>query len=408
VRLIYFDCFAGVSGDMILGALVDAGLDPGVLRRELAKLDLPGYELRVTRAVKNGIQGTRVRVKVNHHDGPHTRSSQRHHHGRHLKEISHLIRTSRLSTWVKDHSLLVFRRLAEAEARIHGISPGKVHFHEVGAVDSIVDIVGTCIGIEALGIDAVYASAVPLGQGFVNCQHGTLPVPAPATLELLRGKPVRQTEITSELVTPTGAAVLVSLSESFGPMPPVTIEAIGYGAGTRDLEIPNMLRVVVGQALQGPEEGEAPGPGASDTVTILETNIDDMNPELFPALISQLLEAGAVDAFTTPVLMKKGRHGVKVTVVSPVSAREKVVEALFSASTTFGVRMWEAQRRKLSRHRFQVTTRWGPVWVKVGYFRGKPVTAAPEYEDCQRLARENNIPVRRIYEEALRLAARWR
>ncbi len=388
MRIAYFDCFSGVSGDMILGALVDLGLDPGLLERELAKLKLGGYRLSFQRTDKHGIACTKAHVELTDHPDRH-----HDHHGRHLADIRRLIEDSGLSEDLKARSVSIFERLGEAEARVHGTTIQEVHFHEVGAVDSIVDIVGSVIGISALGIEKIYLSPLSLGRGFARSAHGVIPVPAPATLELLKGIPTRQTGIESELVTPTGAAIISTLAEGFQSVPEMVIDKIGYGAGTKDLtEQPNLLRVSLGHTQRNYQR---------DTINAVETNIDDMSPQIYDLLIDRLLEIGALDVFLTPIVMKKSRPAVKLTVLVATTHLHEVCQHILAETTTMGVRIYEVDRKKLSREIVQVDTEYGQISVKLGKIGDEVIKVLPEYEDCKRIAREKNIPVIKIHQAVL-------
>jgi uncharacterized protein (TIGR00299 family) protein len=379
MRIAYFDCFAGASGDMILGALLDAGVEPASWQGELDKLNLSGYELEIDRVQKQGIAATEVRVPV-------SEGSQE----RYLAEIEGLINTSQLPTEVKETSVEVFRRLAVAEARVHGTTPDRIHFHEVGGVDAIIDIVGAVVGLRLLGVEEVYASALPLGHGFVDCAHGRLPLPAPATLELLQGVPVLSRDAEGELVTPTGAAILTTLAKSFGPFPPITVEKIGYGAGQKDFPFPNLLRLLVGTTSPALD-------ARMETLTLLEANIDDLNPEFYGHLMERLFTAGALDVYLTPVQMKKNRPGVLLSVTCPPAQAEALAALVFAKTTTIGLRRQEVQRWALARERVEVKTPYGIVGVKVARLGGKVMTASPEYEDCRRLALKGGVPLKEVY-----------
>lgn len=405
MKIAYFHCFSGISGDMTLGALVDLGLDPELLKSELAKLNLEGYELEFEKVVRKGIAGTKAHVKLNHynsyehdhnHDHNHEHDHQSDHthiHGRNLGDIRRLISESKLSDDIKSKAEAIFVRLGEAEAKVHNVSLDEVHFHEVGAVDSIVDIVGSVIGISMLEIKKIYASPLSLGNGFVKSSHGVIPVPAPATLEILNGVSVKQTDIQSELVTPTGAAIISTLADGFGSMPDMTVENIGYGAGTKDLpDQPNLLRIVVGESGCDYE---------NDTVSIVETNIDDMSPQVYDYLIDKLLEIGALDVFLTPIVMKKNRPAVKLTALVDLTHLQEVYSCIISETTTMGVRIYEADRKKLAREIVSVNTQYGKVRVKLGKIGDEVVKVLPEYDDCKRLAEENNISVMKIQQSAL-------
>jgi uncharacterized protein (TIGR00299 family) protein len=398
VKTAYLDCFAGISGDMLLGAFVDAGADPDILRTELSKLNIDGYHLHFRRVAKHGISATKADVLLDQHGHPANNGHGHHHHHphRHWPDIRHLITESELSDLTKQRSLAVFERLASAEGRVHGMSPEEVHFHEVGAIDSIVDIVGTAICLELLGIEQLLAAAPPLGRGFVECQHGTIPVPAPATVELLKDIPTRGSNIEAELVTPTGAAVIAALAAGVGIAPDMTFTAVGYGAGTKDLPIPNLLRVLIGE-LAGQQY-------PTEELTVLEANLDDMNPELFPELQDQLLAAGALDVWLTPINMKKGRPGTMVsTLCRPGNAR-RLKDIYFLHSTTLGIRIYSVQRQALAREMQLVATPYGNIRVKVATFRDQAVTIAPEFEDCRAAAQAHGLSTREVYMAALAAA----
>lgn len=379
----YFDCYSGISGDMTLGAIVDAGVSIGTLAEELRRLPVAGYELECESVSDSGLSGTRVRVKLNQHS-----QSQGH---RHLSHIQSIIGDSSLGDQVKARSLAVFKRLAEAEASVHGCSVEEVHFHEVGAVDTIVDVVGCVVGLEMLGVRHVYASPLPLGSGTVTCEHGILPVPAPATLELCRRAqaPVRATDVASELVTPTGAAIVCTLA-SFA-RPAMRLTRIGYGFGAKKLPWPNALRLWVGEPVDSDAE--------QDVVAVIETNVDDMTPELLGAAMDRLLQIGALDVSFEPVQMKKNRPGVKVAVMVEPERAEEIARQLLEHTTTLGVRIHEARRLKCRRWLEKVETPWGEVFVKFRSIAGQQ-SAAPEYEDCIRVARTAGVGVPEVYAAA--------
>ncbi len=388
MRIAYFDCFSGASGDMILGALLDAGLPLAALRRELAKLRLHGFRLKTRRVTRGGLAGTKLDVVCDAHDHEHRR----------LSHILRILSRSGLSARVKRDASGVFRRLAEAEAKVHGTSIEEIHFHEVGAVDAIVDVVGACVALEKLGVERVVASPLPTGTGFVDCAHGRLPVPAPATAELLTGFPVAASDVEAELTTPTGAAILTTLADSFGPRPAMTPARVGLGAGSREIpRTPNLLRVFIGESV--PRAG-------SDRVRILETNLDDLSPQVFETVMEKLFAAGALDAWTEPIQMKKGRPAVKLCVLAPDALRATVEEILFRETTTFGVRSTEVERSTLAREFARVTTAFGDLTVKLGLLAGRVVTVAPEYEDVKRAAAAHGVPLRAVMDEA-REAAGW-
>ena len=395
MKQLYLDCFAGISGDMLLGALIDLGVSEDVLREELGKLKLPGYTISTRHVVKQNISATKFDCHDEHHGHSHHRHNEHEHKHRGYTEIAAMIQKSALSENVKRRALSVFKRIGEAEAKIHGIALDKVHFHEVGAVDSIVDIVGACIALEKLGVDEVQASPPRLGSGFVETAHGKFPVPAPATLELLKGAPVQSGDEPVELVTPTGAALLREFCTKFGPMPAMSIEKVGYGAGTRDLEkTPNVLRAVLGE----------PMVSETDVISVIETNIDDMNPQLFGDVMEKLLTAGALDVFFTSIQMKKNRPGTLLTVLCERGGVDRMVETLLTHTTSFGVRVHETQRRKLSREIVTVQTKFGEIEVKVGRLAGKVVSRSPEYESCKLAASKARVAVKDAYNEAARAA----
>ncbi len=387
MRCIYFDCFSGASGDMIVGALLDAGLELEVLRRELDRLKLPGYHIEATRVSRGGISGTKFDVVIEKAAGER----------RGLNDILKIIQESGLGERVRRDSVRIFRRLAQAEAKVHDTDTDEVHFHEIGAVDAIVDVVGAVVGLEKLGIERVTVSALRTGTGFVECEHGRLPVPAPATAALLEGYPVTASDVEAELTTPTGAAVLTTLGEHFGACASMQLTAVGYGAGGRDLEeTPNLLRVMI---------GETPAKAETDRMWVLETNIDDMPAELFEVLFEKLFAAGVMDVFTTPIQMKKGRPAVKLSTIVSEELRSTAEEIIFRETTTFGIRAYEVERRKLTRESVKVHTEFGEVTVKLGRLGDELLTVSPEYEDCKRLAAEHGITLKELYEKA-RAAAR--
>lgn len=388
-KVAYFDCFSGISGDMTLGVLVDLGLKPEVLKDELLKLNLDGYKISFNKVQKHSITGTKVDIELDNHDHHH----EHNHHGRHLSDIIKLISESQLNQDVKDMAEKIFTRLGEAEAKVHNVDIEKIHFHEVGAVDSILDIVGSAIGINALGIDKIYSSPLPLGQGFVKSSHGVIPVPAPATVELLRGIPAKRTEISAELVTPTGAAIISTITDSFGPIPDMTIENIGYGAGTKDFtEQPNLLRVIIGTSKDVYE---------SDVINVVETNIDDMSPQVYDLLMDKLFSIGALDVFLTPILMKKNRPAIKLTVLVESTKLQEACACILSETTTMGVRIYEANRKKLAREMTEIETEYGKVNVKLGKIGDEVIKIIPEYDNCKQLAEKNNVPIMKVHQAVL-------
>jgi uncharacterized protein (TIGR00299 family) protein len=381
MKICYLDCFSGISGDMLLGALVDAGADAGVLRGEIAKLGLDGVELSFEKCSRAGICGTNLTVKVAHD-----------HSHRSLSKIEQIIGDSALDSGVKERSIRIFRRLGEVEAAIHQVDIEKVHFHEVGALDSIVDIVGAVVGFKLLGIEKIYSSPLNLGSGTVKAAHGVMPVPAPATAALVAGVPTYSDGPAVELTTPTGAAVATTLAESFGPMPAMKIAAIGYGAGDKDFkERANLLRVVVGETSAAQEATE---------VFVVEANIDDMSPEWAGYVRERLLETGALDVTLTPVFMKKDRPGYTISVITAPGDREKISSLILAETTTLGVRYYRAQRQVLDREIHEVATTHGAVRIKVAVEDGIVRNFAPEYDDCRRLAREKGVPLKEVWQEA--------
>jgi pyridinium-3,5-bisthiocarboxylic acid mononucleotide nickel chelatase len=384
MRLAYFDCPSGASGDMILGALVDAGAPFEALSRELAGLGVAGYRLERREVIKAGFRATKVDVALGHHEAGH----------RGLREILDILEGSRLAPVVRDMASRIFRRLAEAEARVHGTTPERVHFHDVGAVDAIVDVSGACIGLHLLGVDAVHVGALPVGGGFVDGPHGRMPVPGPATAELLKGFPTLDTGIRRELVTPTGAAILTTLAAGAGTMPAMRVTAVGYGAGTMELETPNVLRLFVGEA------SAAPATTPAETIVQVETTVDDMSPQLYEPLLERLLEAGALDAWLTPVIMKRSRPGVVLTALCEPGRVADLSRLLFEESSTIGVRWTAYQRSRLDREMVRLDTAYGPVTFKVSRLEGRVVTVTPEFEEVRRIARDKGLPVREVLEQA--------
>ncbi len=382
MKIAYFDCFSGVSGDMILGALVDAGVGIDVLRAELGKLDLPGYEITTLRLNRGGIAATKVHVCVEQKEQP----------ARRLSRIRKIIEDSTLSENIKSRSISIFEILAKAEAKVHGTTVDEVHFHEIGAVDAIVDIIGAVIGIDYLGIGELHSSPVNLGSGEVETAHGVLPVPAPATAELLKGIPCYGSTAPFELATPTGAAIMGSFAVRFGPLPEMQISRVAYGAGGKDIEgRPNVLRMIIGELQPRCEE---------DRSVIIETNIDDMNPQIYDFVMERLLQQGANDAYMTPVIMKKGRPGILLSVLVDPANMDAVIDTIFRETTSIGVRIKEVDRKKLVREVREVETRYGTVRIKISKRGGRVLTATPEYEDCRKAAEEKNIPIKQVMEEA--------
>ncbi len=389
MKIAYFDCFAGASGDMILGALLDAGLALDALKAELNKLGLTHYDLKLKKVLKKGIGGSQALVIVDedHHGHQH----------RHLSHIREIISAGALDEAVKDKSIRIFERIAAAEAKVHRTSVEKIHFHEVGAMDAIIDVVGAVAGIAALGIQKIYCSPLHLGTGTVECAHGVLPVPAPATAELVKGFPVYATGVQGELLTPTGAAILTTLATAFGPMPPMSVQNIGYGAGAANPSLPNFLRVSVG------ETTEAIAAFETEQAAVIETNIDDMNPQIYDYVISQALEMGAMDIWLTPVQMKKNRPGALLTIICAPQAVAKFAEFLLRETTTIGMR-WRIENRLKARSTIKTSdTRFGPIRFKIAQLGNATVNITPEYEDCKRAALESKIPLKEIMTELMGL-----
>jgi hypothetical protein len=398
MKLAYFDCFSGISGDMTLGALVDAGCPVEHLREELSGLRVPGWELTAEKVWKNGMAATYVKVV--------TEDQSKH---RSLSAILEILQKSKLAPTVRERAAAIFQKLGEAEARVHDVPIEKIHFHEVGAVDAIVDIVGACIGFQALGIEKFACSALNVGSGTAKMAHGILPVPAPATANLLQGKPTYSNGVQKELVTPTGAAIVATLCDSFGPQPAMSVAAIGYGAGTADLEgQPNVVRIMVGEEVRvGKSEtkaaqAEACATGFDEEIAVIEANLDDMNPQIYGYFLEKGLAAGALDVYTTPVQMKKNRPGTLLTVLCKPQDTNSLMTLIFAETTTFGARTYRAQRRVLPREWVSVATDFGDVRMKVSRVNGRILHVAPEFEDCKRLAAEKDVPLQRVIAEAMR------
>ncbi|MCI0707186.1 MAG: nickel pincer cofactor biosynthesis protein LarC [Ignavibacteriae bacterium] len=379
MTIAYFDTFSGISGDMTLGAFVSAGLPVDELASELKKLNLPGFELQASHIERSGIVATKVDVVI---------SEQPHYH-RHLKDINAIIDNSALAEAVKQIAKKIFLELVVAEAKVHNSTVEKIHFHEVGAIDSIVDIVGTAICIDKFNIEALYSSPVRTGSGgFVNTQHGKMPIPTPATVEILKNYPTELTEVPYELTTPTGAAIIKALSKGLLSMEQLKVESIGYGAGTREIEqIPNLLRVFIG-TLEAPYH--------HDELVTVETNIDDMNPEVYPYVIERLMGAGAHDAYLVPIIMKKGRPGIMLSAMTERSKLDAVLDVLFRETSTLGARVQAVERRKLARTQKQIQTSLGVITVKSIIRDGKE-KLVPEFEECKRIALEKNMPLVDVY-----------
>ncbi len=387
MKTAYLDGSSGISGNMFLGALLDAGLPQEHFLAELRKMPLGEYNFTVSQVLRLGLAGTHVEITVPDKQ-PH----------RHLHHIEQIIQGGALPDVVQRKALGIFRRLAEAEGKLHGKPPEKIHFHEVGAVDAILDIVGTCLGLELLGIDELICSPLNVGGGRVEAAHGSLPVPAPATAELLKGVPLYSSGLQAELVTPTGAAIVTTLAASFGSLQPMRIERIGYGAGTKEFAgHPNLARIMIGERL----DLAAGGQNASDeVVSVIEANIDDMSPQLYGYFVEQALAAGALDVTSSAVQMKKNRPGLMITVLCQPPRVEALTELLFRETTTIGLRIHEARRQVLDREWVSVQTVYGAVRIKVAKRSGEVMNAAPEYEDCLRLAHEKRVPLKEVMQAA--------
>jgi uncharacterized protein (TIGR00299 family) protein len=423
MKILYYDCFAGISGDMNLGAMLDLGIEADYLKNELSKLPVNGYTLQIARDIRKGISGTRVNVMLdeqrqlmidpghlhNHeHEHPHDHEHFHDHehpptnlHAHHQEKKSHhnsfaeikqLILSSNLSDSVKDLGLAIFIKVAEAEAKIHNLPVGEVHFHEVGAVDSIVDIVGAAICLDKLGVDAVYCSTVELGGGSVHCAHGIYPVPAPATAEIVKHMPVRKGTVNYEATTPTGAAILAACVNEYTDKAEFTIMRTGYGIGARDGELPNVLRVYLCETVYSKEPDK-------ESSFIVECNIDDMNPEFYDYITDSLFAAGAKDVYITPIIMKKSRPAVKLSVLCTTDTENRINEVLFRETSTIGVRKYQVEKTVLDRIIETVTTPIGEVRVKSAFYKGVCIKSKPEYDDCIKIAREKGIPVSKVYRE---------
>lgn len=385
MKTLYFDCFAGASGDMLLGALVSAGVDPGRLSEQLQLLDVSGFDLRFETVDRSGISSVKAHVGV----------PEEHAH-RHLHHIEKIIGDSRLPGPVKERAVRIFTRLAEAEAKVHGIPVSKVHFHEVGAMDAIIDVVGACIGFEMLGIERFACSKIHVGSGFVNMAHGKFPVPPPAVAELLADIPVYSTEIVGELITPTGAAIISTVCQEYGKLPEMRTQATGYGAGTRDFkDFPNVLRIMIGDSAAQRE-------AASRELLVLETNLDDVSPEILGFVMEKALAEGALDCWFTPIQMKKNRPATLLSVLCIPEERDRFVELLVRETPTLGIRISTVERFCLDREMSAVLTRFGEIPVKVARFEGRVVNAKPEFETLREIATREGIPLRDVESEVMR------
>jgi len=418
MKILYYDCFSGISGDMNLGALLDLGIDEKYLIEELKKLSLNGYEIKVSRGIRKGIEGTKVDVtllehdhaeEAHNHEHSHNEAQERHSHGhlsnnhshnehRNLKDIEEIIDCSELNSKVKELSKKMFMKVAQAEAKVHGKPLYEVHFHEVGALDSIVDIVGAAICISYLNVDKIMSSSIELGGGFVKCAHGIIPVPAPATVEILKGIPVKLGAVPFETTTPTGAAILAVNVCEFKDNNNFIVTKIGYGIGNRDTEIPNVLRVMLVEENDSMSTHQIQNQGEVSQ-EIVECNIDDMNPELYQSIIDKLLNEGALDVYLTPIIMKKGRPSIKISVLCMGAKLEKMKEVLFKETTTFGVRSFKVDKTMLQRNYTKVNTSYGEVTVKEAYYKGEKIKSKLEYEECKKIAEDRGISLREVYED---------
>jgi uncharacterized protein (TIGR00299 family) protein len=389
MRTLYFDCFAGASGDMILGALIAAGVEREAFTQQLSLLGVTGYKIDFETVDRSGISATYARVQTSHE-----------HAHRHLSDILKIIYDSQLSDNVKDRAAKIFSRLAEAEARVHNEPVERVHFHEVGALDAIIDVVGAAIGFELLKVDRFVSSSLHVGSGTVDIDHGRYPVPPPAVAELLKGVPFYSTDILGELVTPTGAAIITTVCADYGPIPQMKLEQTGYGAGTREYEnFPNALRILIGKEASGRASAEA----ADESLWMIETNMDDISPQILGHVMERAFDLGALDCYFTSVQMKKNRPGVLLSILCRDEQRATLSELLFSETTTLGIRAHEVERRALERRIVTVETQYGPIDVKVAQLNGHVVKEMPEYEQCRRAARAASVPLR-VVEEAVRAA----
>lgn len=378
-KIAYFDCFSGISGDMIVGALIDAGLSIDSLASELSKLGLDDYRLEVGKTTKKNIAATKFDVickeQVSH---------------RRLRDLNHIIDDSRIEEGIKARTKNIFLKIAEAEAKIHNRPVEEIRFHEIGAVDTIIDVVGALTGLELLGVKEVYCSKLNVGSGFVEFSHGRFPVPAPAAAEILKGIPIYATNSNAELVTPTGAAIITGLTDKFGVMPEMKIESAGYGAGARDLDCPNVLRVFIGSPAGSSSFGE-------DAVYVIETNIDDMSPQIYDYVMERLFKNGALDVYLTDIAMKKNRPATKLTVLATPELKDKLTEIIFEETTSIGIRVREEKRTVLEREMKEINTEYGKIKIKVSMLNGRILNTAPEYEDCRRIASEKNVSLKQIY-----------
>jgi uncharacterized protein (TIGR00299 family) protein len=375
---------------MAVGALLDAGLKIETLEKELKKLGLSGYQLEVSKVVKKGISATKFKVKIKE-EGVERR----------FKDILTILEKSKLDEEIKKETKKIFFNIAQAESKIHQKDIDRIHFHEIGGLDSIIDITSAVIGIKTLGVEEIHSSSLPVGRGFVKCAHGAIPVPAPATLELLKNIPTYNGGIESEMITPTGAAIIGTLAKSFGERPLMKIERIGYGAGEKEFSIPNLLRVSIGEKIL--EDENLKDGYVGDEAVLIETNIDDMNLEFYDYIMDKLFSQGALDVFLTPIQMKKNRPAHMLSITVYEQDLKEILEVLFSESTTLGVRIREIKRLRLAQQNFITETKYGKIRVKVGIFKGKIKNIAPEYEDCKKMAKQHQVPLKEVYEEAKKI-----
>ncbi len=382
MKTAFFDCFSGISGDMVVGALLDLGLDFEYLKKELKKLQIKDYKLEAKRVRRGGISGVKFNVNVN--------LDKQHH--RNLSDINRIIEKSKLNKDVKKLSKSIFYKIAKAEAKAHSVRIENVHFHEIGAVDSIIDIVSSAIGLNYLGIDKVISSPINVGEGFVKTEHGLLPVPAPATAEIFKGIPFYSNGTKMELATPTGAAIVATVAKEFTNLPVIKAEKIGYGAGSREINgIPNLLRIFLAQ-----ESGEISGFYGNDAITVIETNIDDISPQVYEELMGNLFKANALDVFMTPIIMKKNRPSIKVSILAEKEMVLEICDILFKETSTFGIRTYEVFRYKLDREVKKLKTSLGNVEVKLGKIKGKILKIAPEYESIKKISKDKGMPVIKV------------
>jgi hypothetical protein len=387
MKIAYFDCFSGASGDMILGALIDLGLSKEELLNELNKLSLSGYEIILRDEMRMNIRGKRIEIRSNDNNR------------RGLKEIRGIIENSRLSDEVRGLSIKIFENIAKAEAKIHNVGIEDIHFHEIGAIDSIVDIVGSVIGIKYHNIDLIYSSKIPVGGGLISGSHGIFPIPAPATVDLLKNVPIYYNGVESEIITPTGAAILTTISSGFGEMPPMILEGVGYGVGSREFkEMPNILRIFTGHKTTGYKK---------DEVYVVETNIDNMNPEFYEVLMDELFLKGALDVFLTNVYMKKNRPGILLNVICYSEDLDNLIDVIYKSTTSIGIRYYESNRLILDRKIEYIDTVYGRVRVKVAFKNGEIINYHPEYEDCKRISKDKGISLKEIYNEINGVMKKW-